>query len=183
MIKESGLLLLAALWFMLPAAVANFMPWAVRRLRFLAVPVDFGIRWRGKAVFGPNKSWRGVVSGTLAGFVIFLIQRPLYALPAVKAISRLDYATVSPLLGLMLGLGAMLGDLAKSFVKRRLGIAPGKPWIPFDQLDWIAGALLLSLPFYVPDWPLVLALLGLGFAGHLIVRLAGWALGLTETKF
>jgi hypothetical protein len=32
-------------------------------------------------------------------------------------------------------------DSVKSFVKRRVGIAPGAPWIPFDQLDFVIGAL------------------------------------------
>jgi CDP-2,3-bis-(O-geranylgeranyl)-sn-glycerol synthase len=47
-------------------------------------------------------------------------------------------------LGFLLGLGAMAGDAAKSFFKRRLGIAPGHPWIPFDQIDFQIGALLLA---------------------------------------
>jgi CDP-2,3-bis-(O-geranylgeranyl)-sn-glycerol synthase len=39
------------------------------------------------------------------------------------------------------GISAMGGDAAKSFFKRRIGTAPGKPWIPADQLDFIIGAL------------------------------------------
>jgi CDP-2,3-bis-(O-geranylgeranyl)-sn-glycerol synthase len=37
----------------------------------------------------------------------------------------------------------MSGDALKSLVKRRVGIAPGAPWIPWDQLDFALGALVL----------------------------------------
>lgn len=48
--------------------------------------------------------------------------------------------------GLTMGLAAMVGDAVKSFFKRRIGIAPGLPWIPADQLDFVfAGILVLSL--------------------------------------
>jgi CDP-diglyceride synthetase len=36
----------------------------------------------------------------------------------------------------------MTGDAVKSFFKRRLGITPGKSWFPFDQLDFVLGAIL-----------------------------------------
>jgi hypothetical protein len=48
--------------------------------------------------------------------------------------------------GLRFGFGAVAGDAAKSFFKRRLAIAPGSPWIPFDQLDFAVGALVLVGP-------------------------------------
>ena len=39
------------------------------------------------------------------------------------------------LLGLGCGVGALGGDSIKSLIKRQLGIAPGRSWIPADQLD------------------------------------------------
>jgi CDP-2,3-bis-(O-geranylgeranyl)-sn-glycerol synthase len=44
------------------------------------------------------------------------------------------------------GLGAMADDSAKSFFKRRLGIPPGSPRIPFDQLDFVLRALIFVAP-------------------------------------
>jgi CDP-2,3-bis-(O-geranylgeranyl)-sn-glycerol synthase len=40
----------------------------------------------------------------------------------------------------------MAGDSVKNFVWRRLRIPPGAPWIPFDQLDFVLGALVLVAP-------------------------------------
>jgi CDP-2,3-bis-(O-geranylgeranyl)-sn-glycerol synthase len=37
----------------------------------------------------------------------------------------------------------MAGDAVKSFLKRRAGIRPGRPWIPFDQIDFVVGELVL----------------------------------------
>ncbi|HPU94727.1 MAG TPA: CDP-archaeol synthase, partial [Candidatus Gracilibacteria bacterium] len=37
------------------------------------------------------------------------------------------------------------GDSVKSFVKRRVGIAPGKPFHVFDQVDYVIGSLVFAL--------------------------------------
>lgn len=86
-------------------------------------------------------------------------------------------------LGLRLGAGAMGGDLAKSFVKRGLGIPPGSPWIPFDQIDFALGALVLvrtPAGLTVTDAAVVLALT---FVGDIVVNHAGYALGVRDTAW
>ena len=40
--------------------------------------------------------------------------------------------------------GALLGDVIESFFKRRVGKDRGQDWIPFDQLDFLVGALIFS---------------------------------------
>jgi len=40
--------------------------------------------------------------------------------------------------------GALIGDIVESFFKRRIGKVRGQDWIPFDQLDFILGALFFS---------------------------------------
>src|SRR3989454_11668937 len=53
-----------ALWFFLPAYVAN--PMAV--VFGGGTPIDFGRTLRdGERLFGDGKTWRGLVGGTLAG--------------------------------------------------------------------------------------------------------------------
>ena len=51
----------------------------------------------------------------------------------------------------MLSLGALLGDLVKSFFKRRLKIARGESWPIADQLDFVIGALLLTSIVEIPS--------------------------------
>ena len=62
-------------------------------------------------------------------------------------ILNLDYFEGFPLmipLVLSLCFGALLGDIVESFFKRRAGKERGEDWIPFDQLDFLLGALFLS---------------------------------------
>jgi CDP-2,3-bis-(O-geranylgeranyl)-sn-glycerol synthase len=47
----------------------------------------------------------------------------------------------------LLATGALLGDLCKSFFKRRLGKERGAKWPIADMYDLVAGALLMVLIF------------------------------------
>jgi CDP-2,3-bis-(O-geranylgeranyl)-sn-glycerol synthase len=96
----------------------------------------------GKRIFGDHKTIRGFISGTFMGMVSASILYFFYpaffvALPAKPL-----------MLGFLLGLGALTGDAVKSFFKRRIGTAPGEAWFPFDQIDYIVGAIVASF-FYV----------------------------------
>ena len=50
-----------------------------------------------------------------------------------------------------LPLGALLGDLAGSFIKRRMGKEKGAPVLGLDQYDFFIGAILLTLAVHT-DW-------------------------------
>jgi hypothetical protein len=127
----------------------------------LGLPVDGGlIMPDGRPVFGPSKTLRGV-----AGALVFS-------------------AAVAPTLGfsartgLLAGIGAMLGDLFSSFIKRRLGIRSSGMALGLDQIpeslipllllrrDWelgVTAVLVLVLAFVV----LELALSQLLFRLHI----------------
>ena len=58
-----------AIWIFLPAGAANAAPvWAnkIRWLKDWQAPLDFGKTFRGKRLFGQNKTWRGLFFGCLA---------------------------------------------------------------------------------------------------------------------
>jgi CDP-diglyceride synthetase len=77
----------------------------------------------------------------------------------------------------------MAGDSLKSLVKRRLGIPPGAPWRPFDQLDFVVGALVLigsRVRLTALDYGLILVLTA---AGHIAVNHAAYALGIRDTRW
>jgi CDP-2,3-bis-(O-geranylgeranyl)-sn-glycerol synthase len=50
-----------------------------------------------------------------------------------------------------LALGAMVGDITASFLKRRTGRQRGAPFPGVDQLDFVVGALALTL-LAAPGW-------------------------------
>jgi CDP-2,3-bis-(O-geranylgeranyl)-sn-glycerol synthase len=86
-------------------------------------------------------------------------------------------------LGCAQGIGAMFGDAVKSFFKRRVGIAPGHPWIPADELDFIMGALLLGWPWLQLQPVEVALILGFTFAAHIATNHAAFRLGIRDAKW
>ena len=177
------MLFLKALWLLLPAAFANMSPIVAKKIfPKWDTPIDYGKKWRHQQIFGSHKTYRGLVSGTVIGFVVFYLQQILFAkFPVISNLSYFDYQTTSPLFGAAMGLSALLGDLIKSFFKRRLNIASGKPWIPFDEIDWIVGALICVTFIFTPNFNLVLASLIVGVSSHFIIRRISYLLHFVTT--
>lgn len=152
----------SCLWYLLPAALGNhvascgnrlWLPQILRSgLASLATPIDRGIVWQGKEILGKNKTWRGLLVGAITGVLVAGIQAALFFnTDFFKRSTLVNYGEVNFILfGFLMGTGALIGDLVKSFIKRRLDKPSGKPWFPWDQLDWIAGAIILSSIVYVP---------------------------------
>ena len=155
-------LIFASLWYLLPAALGNHnascgnrlpLPEVLKKpLAKLAVPVDSGQTLNGREIFGKNKTWRGLVVGVITGILVAGIQAFLFFnVDFFKYNTVIDYGRVNfVLIGVLMGGGALLGDLIESFIKRRLDKPSGKPWFPWDQADWIIGAMLLSSIVCIP---------------------------------
>lgn len=151
-------------WLMTPVLAAGLGQVAVLRIGLmpgLAVPLDSGMKWRGKAVFGPRKTWRGViVMTTLSALTTRAQAMALRRIPPLRAICPIDYSQVNPwLLGSTLGLGYCLAELPNSFVKRRFGIPAARSarrlaWLQYliDQSDSVVGCLAALRLFYKQPW-------------------------------
>ena len=66
---------------MLPAYFSNMAPVIIKDLNlfnFLAKPVDFGIKIKGKPVLGQHKTFRGFIFGVVFALIIAYIQNILY---------------------------------------------------------------------------------------------------------
>ena len=177
-------LIIESFYFMLPAYIANMAPVLVQhQLKMLAVPVDLGCTFRKRPIFGSHKTYRGIIFATLFGMLVFFLQKFLMAYPFFASISIVDYTTISLWLGFLLGFGAIMGDLIKSFFKRQKDHPPGVPWIPFDQLDYVAGALLFSALVYVPSWQHILAIILVSFLLHIVANHLGYYLGIHDVKW
>lgn len=168
--------ILWALWLFLPAGIANMAPVLVNKLPLVNrwnTPMDFGASWRGVRIFGPNKTWRGLVAGTIFAGLFSALQYALYV-PHVASLSQ------ALLLGGLLGFGALLGDAIASFFKRQRRVPSGASWVPVDQTDYIVGGLLLSYPL-LHSWISYTGLLAILLTYtllHLLVSYIGFRLGL-----
>ncbi len=122
---------LGTVWTIFPAYMANGMPLLLGGIPRHAVDGGRSM-WDGERVFGDGKSLEGLFVGILFGLITGLVEGVIVGEIAVYLWA-----------GLLLGLGAMLGDLGGSFVKRRLKMRWGKPAPLLDQLSFLVGALLL----------------------------------------
>ena len=174
--------LVQVLYFFLPAYLANMSPVLVRgRLEVLAVPIDGGRTLRGKRILGDHKTWRGILAGVVAGMLAFEMQRFLYEAQVARQLALIDYSAHPLLPGLLMGLGASVGDAVKSFFKRRIDIAPGASWPVFDQLDFFFGAYSFVSLVYAPPLLVVLASLPVILLANLASNAVGYWLGFKET--
>ena len=169
-------------WLMLPAGIANIGASISRYIPLLNYPVDFGKSWRGKRIFGAHKTWRGVVFGTLLGISTFLLQRYLYQFAFAKDLSLINYDQQTWTFGLLLGSGAIWGDIVKSFFKRRINRVPGESWLPFDQIDYTVGGLIAISFIYFPGWLMSFSIVLFGFLLHIVFNLLGHILKLQRNK-
>ncbi len=170
-----------ALYFMLPAYLANMMPVFLKKVPLFDYPLDHGLRWRGKQIFGSHKTYRGLISGALTGIITALLQKYLHRfLPSLPLLPYDDFSYPKmALIGLALGGGILLGDLAKSFFKRRLNITDGGRFFPFDQLDFL-GALFFVSIFFVPPIPHLIVIFIASPLLSIIIDLIGYRLGLRD---
>ena len=103
-------------------------------------PIDSGKNWSdGRRIFGQGKTWRGFFGGILCGIIAGLI------LILIGSYAGLSVHT--PLSVILLATGALLGDLIKSFFKRRLDKKRGEEWLIADQYDLVVGSLALVFIF------------------------------------
>jgi len=137
---------LIILYLTLPCFIANLLPVLAAKTNILSrlnYPVDGHATLFGKRVFGDHKTWRGFIVGIFGAMVVAIIQYFLYDLNLVSWIDFFSFGQFL-LFGFLSGLGALLGDTLESFFKRRVGVASGKSFFPFDQIDYIIGFVILT---------------------------------------
>jgi CDP-2,3-bis-(O-geranylgeranyl)-sn-glycerol synthase len=122
----------------------------------------------GKPLFGSHKTIRGFLAGIIVGTLVGLAQTLLFEWVLVQYSSQFQY---SILLGFLLSLGALTGDLVESFFKRRLNCAPGSSLPVADQIDFILGASIFSIPVLPPSFLRFLIILLITIPIHLLTNL------------
>lgn len=177
------IIILQALYYFLPAYFSNMAPVILSKLNIFPQPVDFGKMLSGQPLFGSHKTWGGLIYATVFGTLVFYIQQLLYQYPFFQRLSLFDYTAQPLLLGITLAAGAILGDLIKSFIKRRLSRKPGSPWVPWDQLDLVIGAFVLSAPIYLPKIWVILTIFIITPLLHYGTSVLGYYLGLKRNRW
>ena len=154
-------LIVASFLWIFPAYVANAAPVVLKG----KMPLDFGKKLRdGNRLFGPGKTIEGFVGGFIAGSIIGYL------------IGRWE-------IGILLALGTVLGDLAGSFIKRRMGIERGQQTWLLDQYDFLIGALLVASLLALPEIDVLMVILILTPTLHLLTNYVAYKLKLKEVPW
>ncbi|MEA4957369.1 hypothetical protein SDC9_34124 [bioreactor metagenome] len=160
---------LSAVYFIMPAYIANLSGLAFGG----TTPVDFGRSFiDGRRIIGDGVTWKGLIFGTITGTLVgaiegILIWDPVYGI----------------IIGFLLSFGALLGDAAGSFIKRRIGIGRGKPAPILDQLDFIAGALILASLYTTISIETVIIIAVLTLIIHLISNMIAYLIGMKDVWY
>ena len=144
------------------AGIFNMIFCKLNVLKSIQIPMDGGrVLGDGNRIFGDNKTWKGFLGYLIFGTVFTVIWG--FAIRNTS-LNSLDFFYVNNentlgfniVVGLLLGFAYALFELPNSFVKRRLGITPGKPatgikkavFVFVDQADSIFGCALVVWLFY-----------------------------------
>lgn len=170
-----------AWWILFPAYAANMFPPLAKG----KIPIDFGKKFfDGRRILGKGKTFEGLGLGLLAGFLVGALETFTY--PALSDYS-LSWGVVMPemslFLGFMIALGALFGDSAGSFLKRRLGMESGADAPLLDQLNFIVGALVFAYAFTTITLGMMFFMLVVTPLIHRITCMAGYKLGLKKVPW
>jgi len=173
-------LIIKSFYLVLPAYLANMSPVIFAKLKlfkFLARPIDGGKKMSGADIFGSSKTWRGLLAGVILGVLVASLQAGLYNYDFFYNLSLFNYQVNFLIFGFLAGLGAILGDLIKSFFKRRIGIKSGGSWPIFDQLDFIVGFFIFTYLIYQPPIQIVATVLMMTLILHPVTNIIGYLTG------
>ena len=179
---------LAAVYFMLPAYVANLSGLAFGG----GTPVDGGRECKdGRRLIGNGVTWKGMqngtIIGTLVGVVLGIIGTFYGDLSALTGgiIDLHVYGSIfgGLILGFLMAFGALLGDAVGSFLKRRIGLERGAPAPIMDQLDFVIGALVLSLLVVQISWEFFIIIALLSLVLHLGSNTFAYLIGIKDVWY
>ena len=178
-------LVLVTVWLMLPAYLGNTIASIVGG----GPPIDDGRNWNdGRRILGNGKTWRGLIGGALGGMLVGYLQI------TAGADFFSDYGSWGPspyLIFFLLAFGALAGDIAASFIKRRRGLERGTKSPLLDMYDFILGALVLTLLFgggWLESWlleswvPLATLFIATPIL-HRSVNILGYKLGVKQVPW
>jgi CDP-2,3-bis-(O-geranylgeranyl)-sn-glycerol synthase len=168
---DIALLIIQALKFIFPAYCANATP----VLAGGGTKMDFGKNFiDGKRIFGNNKTFRGFFFGWAVGFLVGIMEGFAFG-----------FQNYPVLFSVLIPLGALLGDLAGAFLKRRLNIAPGGLLPIVDQIDFVVGAVVFAIPLaaenlFVVGWEVAVTVLVITPPIHLFTNYGAYKLKLKK---
>ncbi len=170
-----------ALWYMLPAYVAN--PAAV--LFKGKTPMDFEKNFfDGRRILGKGKTWRGFFGGIFSGYIVGIIENIIGYFINNPYFPPFSHDLSMFIIPLVISAGSMIGDATGSFIKRRIGFESGSNAFLLDQYPFLLISLLFLYIFYpieffmyVWNLPGIITLIVITPLLHRAVNIIGFRIG------
>lgn len=179
------------------AGVFNMIFCKLSVLKSLQIPMDAGRTLRdGNRLFGDNKTWKGFIGYIFFGALSTVVWG---AVIRNTTLNSLDYFyinntnsfTFNLTVGVLLGIAYALFELPNSFIKRRIGITPGKSiegarkvfFIFLDQADSIFGCALVVWMFYELGIVKYLGFVLIGALTHILINVLLYLMHLRKNPF
>lgn len=151
-------ILAQAFWLIGSAYAANAFPPLIAGRRLL----DKGKMFHGRRLLGDGKTIEGTIAGILFGLFYGAVQILVQPyIPLNVGGKELGLLTITPAIVILLVVGTMIGDIAGSFIKRRVGLERGASAPGMDQLGFVIVALLLvslAAPVSIETWVILIVL-------------------------
>ena len=126
---------LRSLWFLIPALIANGFPVMASKIIKKKHRIDNGINLKdGNPLFGKTKTIEGFISGMIGGALVGAL---------LNYLNWVNMPQMGAELGLILGFGALTGDLIGSFIKRRRNLKSSQKSFLIDRIDILFGVYLI----------------------------------------
>jgi len=160
----------------------DLLPWLRKRL-------DFGVRFHGEPLLGANKTIRGplvmAAASAVSAWALAFAWRPDQYPRGFAFLAKPGPAFR---FGLLAGVGYSLAELPNSFVKRRMHIPPGgRPRgigkvlsYLVDQIDSVAGIVLIMRLVYAPPRPVLISIFMLGTVAHIAIDMLLYVFGVKK---
>ena len=160
-----------AMFILFPAYAANGFPPLARG----SLPIDFKKKLKdGNRILGDGKTIEGFGIGLIAGSFVGVLESLIQ--PFLNSYAMIWNVQIPPmnfLIGFLIALGTLCGDLGGSFIKRRLGLPRGKEVIFLDQWNFVIGSVLFVFMFTeITVWMFLIMLL-ITFVIHRIANIIG----------
>jgi len=148
--------------------IANMTPTLIK-MKYWNTPI-------GEKVLGKNKTWRGFLGAIIVGTLFYFILVRLNIIIFPVDLNLIIFV------GFLFSFGAIGGDLIKSFFKRKIGILAGESWVPWDQIDYILGMIILTYFVYQYSFNQIILLLVMGGAISALAHRFGYIIKINSAK-
>lgn len=179
------------------AGILNSIWCKTKIIRCLQIPMDAGKSLKdGNRIFGDNKTWKGFIGYIILNVICMVLLGLLCVSIGIEEYNMLyDGISNTPLnnclLGFLLGLAYGLFELPNSFMKRRLGIVPGKSltgvkkvfFVFLDQADSVFGCVLVVCMFHPMSMGFYIMYVLVGAVTHILINLLLYLLKLRKNMF